>query len=55
MQSKVKTYALKQAKKHKIEIWEFKEKVRELMDAVGTSHYGDDIIQALSLIKAALK
>ncbi len=51
---KVKVYALKEAKKYKIEIWEFKDKVKELFDAVGTAHYGDDIIQSFSLIKAAI-
>ena len=54
IQPKVKERALKEAKKHNIEIWEFREKVKELMDAIGTPHYGGDIIQSLSLIKAAL-
>jgi hypothetical protein len=51
----IKDHAKKEANKYGIEIWEFKDKLRELMDAVGTAHYGDDIIQSLSLIKAALK
>jgi len=51
----VKRRALNKAKIHNIEIWEFKEKVKEFMDAIETSHYGDDIIQSLSIIKSALK
>jgi len=51
----VKERALKEAKKANIEIWEFRDKLKELMDAIGTGHYGDDIIQSLSLIKATLK
>lgn len=51
---KVKDRALKEGEKHKVEIWEFKDKIKELMDSIGTSHYGDNIIQSLSLIKAAL-
>jgi hypothetical protein len=55
MHPKVKERALKEAKKYKVEIWELKDKVKELMSAIGTSHYGDDIIQSLSIVKAALK
>ena len=47
--------ALKKAKKAKIEIWEFKDKLKDLLDEIGTSHYSDDITQSLSLVKAALK
>ena len=50
---KVKERALREAKKHKVEIWEFRDKIKELMDSIGTAHYGDNIIQSLSLIKAA--
>jgi hypothetical protein len=50
---KVKNRALKEAKKHNIEIWELREKLKELMDSIGTASYGDDIIQSLSLIKKA--
>ncbi len=54
MHPTTREHAIKEAKKHNIEIWEFKEKVKELWSAIGTSHYGDDIIQSLSLIKAAI-
>jgi hypothetical protein len=43
-----------EAEKYGIMIWEFKEKVVELWKKVGTAHYGDDIIQALSIIKEAM-
>lgn len=46
---------LKKAAKAKIEIWEFKDMLKGLLDEIGTTHYGDDIIQSLSLVKAALK
>jgi len=52
---KVKDRALNNAKKHGVEIWEFKEKIKELINLIGSSHYGDNIIQSLSLVKAALK
>lgn len=52
---KVKQRAMKEAKELRIEIWEFKDKVKELFEEIGTGHYGDDIIQSLSLIKAAIK
>jgi len=50
---KVRKRAFIKAKKYKIEIWEFKKIAKELLEAIGTSRYGDDIIQSLSLIKAA--
>lgn len=46
---------LKKAAKAKIEIWEFKDMLKGFLDEIGTTHYGDDIIQSLSLVKAALK
>jgi hypothetical protein len=52
---KVKERTLKEANKYKVEIWEFRDKVKELIAAIGTSQYGDDIIQSLSIVKAALK
>jgi hypothetical protein len=44
---------LKKAAKAKIEIWEFKDRIKELLDEIGTKHYSDDITQSLSLVKAA--
>lgn len=35
--------------------WGIHPKVKELISAIGTSQYGDDIIQSLSIVKAALK
>lgn len=49
-----KQLALSEGNKHGIMIWEFKEKVAELWEEIGTAHYGDDIIQALSIIKKAM-
>jgi len=49
-----KQLALSEAEKYGIVIWEFKEKVIELWEKISTAHYGDDIIQALSIIKEAM-
>ena len=49
-----KQLAFSEADKHGITIWEFKEKVIELWNEIGTAHYGDDIIQAVSIIKKAI-
>jgi len=51
---KVRKYALKEARKNNVEIWEIKDMMKEFIDGVGTSHYGDVLIQSLSIIKAAL-
>jgi len=47
-------YWQKGAKKLESKYGNLKIKQKKLMDADGTAHYGDDIIQALSLIKTAL-
>ena len=39
------------AKKNGIEIWELKEKMRDFMQDIGESHYGDDILRTLQLVK----
>jgi len=50
---KVRKRAFIKAKKYNLEIWEFKKILKELWEAIGTPHYGNDIIQSLSLLKAA--
>ena len=45
---KVRKSALQAAARAEIEIWEFKDKIREFLEAIGTGHYGDDIIKTLS-------
>lgn len=50
----VKERALREARKANVEIWEFKDKIKELFEVIGTGHYGDDIIQSFSLLKKAL-
>jgi hypothetical protein len=52
---RAKEQTAKEAKKLDIEIWELKDKIEELVNAVGSGYYEDDIMQALSLIKAASK
>ena len=42
---------LNDSKKYGIEIWEFKDKIKELMNAIGTSNYQDEILRTLSLVK----
>jgi hypothetical protein len=51
---KKKEIAYSEANLREIEIWEFKDKVNELWERIGSAHYGDDIIQSLSIIKEAI-
>ena len=51
--TKKRNYAISQSKKHKITIWEFREKIKELVDCINTSNYGDDILKSVGLLKIA--
>jgi len=46
--------ALSEGEKYGIEIWQLKNIVRDLWKEIGTANYGDDIIQALSIVKEAI-
>ena len=39
------------AKKHGIEVWELKNKLKELIDEIGLTYYSDDILRTLQLVK----
>lgn len=54
IQESKKLLAKSEGEKYGIEIWEFKKIVAELWEKIGTANYGDDVLQALSIIKAAI-
>lgn len=43
----------KEAKKQGIEIWELKKILHELIDKIGTTHYSDEILRTIQLVKKA--